>query len=295
MPVATGTAPGTVLGVGAGMVWAPLSSLDTDVGSSGTWIDASLADRPGAISLLVAQPGAPPLAGKCHASHTPASAMEAVAPPFPTPPLVTTTAMPSSLPPTPLSSTWGAAASSYAPPIVDSLKVPRLRDLALAARPNVWAERPAAPPTTPNGAARPNPRRSRRRAALPRPVLSVRHGATAHLGDFAQRVLEEWEAMSPIIIAHCRAKACIFPLAMEACLLADHGEYRASCRCIADDVKEVIGMMGTCDIAQKCFGEGDAADKKLVVDGWLGLEDDLHAVEDTLAVECGTERASGQD
>jgi len=97
------------------------------------------------------------------------------------------------------------------------------------------------------------------------------------------------------MIVHCKAEACILPLAMEARLLIDHGEYRASCRCIFDDVREIIGMMGTCEIAQKCFGEGDAAEKKLVVDGWLGLEDDLHAVEDTLDVECGSERASGQD
>jgi len=82
---------------------------------------------------------------------------------------------------------------------------------------------------------------------------------------------------------------------MEARLLADHGEYRASSRCIADEVREIIGMMGTCEIAQECFGEGDAAEKELVVEGWLGLEDDLHAIEDTVDVECATERASGQD
>jgi len=295
MPVATGTAPGTVLGDGAGMDWAPPSSLATGVGSSGTGIDASLAARPGGISQLVGQPGAPPLAGRFHASHIPASAMEAVAPPFTTPPLVTNTALTSSLPPTPLSSTSGAAASSYAPPIVDGLPGPTSRDLALAASPNVWVEPPAAPPPTPNGAARPNPRRSRRRAAPPRPVLGVRDGAAAHLGDVAQLILEEWEAVSPSTIAHCWAKACILPLAMEARLLADHGEYRASSRCIADEVREIIGMMGTCGIAQECFGEGDAAEKELVVEGWLGLEDDLHAIEDTVDVECATERASGQD
>jgi len=42
--------------------------------------------------------------------------------------------------------------------------------------------------------------------------------------------------VSPAIIAHCWAKACILPLAMEARLLADHGDYRASSRGIEDEV-----------------------------------------------------------
>jgi len=138
MPVAKDTAPRTVLGDGSGMDWAPPSSLATGAGSSSTGIDSSSAARPGGISQLMGQPGAPPLAGRFHASHTPESAMEAVAPPFTTPPLVTNTALTSSLSPTPLSSTSGAEASSYAPPIVDGLPGPTLRDLALAARPNVW-------------------------------------------------------------------------------------------------------------------------------------------------------------
>jgi len=54
-------------------------------------------------------------------------------------------------------------------------------------------------------------------------------------------------------------------------------------------------MMGTCEISKECFGEGDAAEKELVVKDWLGLEDDLHAIEDTVDVKCATERASGQD
>jgi len=77
--------------------------------------------------------------------------------------------------------------------------------------------------------------------------------------------------VSPSTTAHCWAKTCLLPLAMVARLLADHGEYRASSRCIADEVREIIGMLGTCDIAQECFGEGDAAEKELVVEGWLGL------------------------
>jgi len=295
MTLATRTAPATVLGDGAGMDWAPSSSLVTGVGSSGFEIDASLAARPGGISQLVGQPGAPPLAGRFRASHTPISAMEAVAPPFTTPPLVTNTALKSSLSPTPLSSKQGAAASSYAPPIVDCLPGPTSRDLALAARPNMWVEPPATPPRTPNGGARPAPWRSRRRAAPPRPLWGVRDGAAAHLGDVAQMILEEWEAVPPSTIAHCWANACILQLAMEARLLADHGEYRASSRCIAYELREIIGTMGTCEAAQECFGEGDAAEKELVVEGWLGLEDELHAIEDTVNEECDTERASGPD
>jgi len=170
MPVATGTAPGTVLGDGAGMEWAPPSSLATGVGSSGTGIDASLSSRPGRISQLVGQAGAPPLAGRFHASHTTASAMEAVVPRFSTPPLVTNTALTSNLSTTPLSSTSGATASSYAPPIVDGLPGPKPRDLALAARPNARVEPLAASHPSLNGASRRNPVRSRRRAAPLRPV-----------------------------------------------------------------------------------------------------------------------------
>jgi len=123
----------------------------------------------------------------------------------------------------------------------------------------------------------------------------VRDGAAAHLGDVAHLILEEWEALSPSTIAHFWAKECILPLEMEARLLADHGEYRASSRYIADDVSEIIGTMETCEIAQECFGQGDAAEKELVVEGWLGLKDDVHAIEDTVDVECATERASGQE
>jgi len=107
--------------------------------------------------------------------------------------------------------------------------------------------------------------------------------------------LEERDAVPPATIAHCLAKECILPLAMEARFLSDHGEYRASFRSIADDVGEIIAMMGTCEIAQGCFKEGDASEKELVVEDWLGLEDDFHAIEETVDVECATEVASVQD
>ena len=94
-------------------------------------------------------------------------------------------------------------------------------------------EPPAPSPPTSAGK---NPRRGRRLAASPRPVLGVRDGASAHLEDVAELILEEWEAVSPAIIVHCWSKACILPLAMEASFLADHGDYRASSRGIEDEV-----------------------------------------------------------
>lgn len=77
--------------------------------------------------------------------------------------------------------------------------------------------------------------------------------------------------MSPANIAHFWAKACILPLAMEARLLSDHGQYRASSRGMEDEARDIIGMIGTREVAQECFGDADAAEKELVVEGWLGL------------------------
>jgi len=54
-------------------------------------------------------------------------------------------------------------------------------------------------------------------------------------------------------------------------------------------------MMGICAIAQECFGEGDAAEKDLVAEGWLGGEDYLHFIDDDVYVVFATESASGQD
>jgi len=70
----------------------------------------------------------------------------------------------------------------------------------------------------------------------------------------------------PATIAHCWAKACILPFSMEARFTADHVEYRTSSRPSYDDVREILGMMGTCTVAQECFGEGDVAEKELVVE-----------------------------
>jgi len=54
---------------------------------------------------------------------------------------------------------------------------------------------------------------------------------------------------------------------MEARFIAEHGEYRTSSRPVYDDVREILGMMGTCKVAQECFGAGDVAEKELVVEG----------------------------
>jgi len=59
------------------------------------------------------------------------------------------------------------------------------------------------------------------------------------------------------------------PLPMEARVIAEHGEYRTSSRPVYADVREILGMMGTCIVAQECFGEGDVAEIELVVEVWL--------------------------
>jgi len=53
---------------------------------------------------------------------------------------------------------------------------------------------------------------------------------------------------------------------MEVRFIAEHGEYHTSSRLVYDDVREILGMMGTCTVAQECFGEGDVAEKELVVE-----------------------------
>jgi len=53
--------------------------------------------------------------------------------------------------------------------------------------------------------------------------------------------------------------------------------------------------MGTCDVSQEFFGEADAAEKKLVVEGWLVLEDELHAIEESVDTKFAMGRASGQE
>lgn len=169
---------------------------------------------------------------------------------------------------------------TFTPNSVTGLPGPTPADEALRGRPNVW-EHPA-PPLPP--AAR--GRRRASRALTPRPIKGVRDGAPAHLQDVAELILEEWAAVPPAAIAHCWAKACILPLEMEARVLADHGDYRASNRVIADDVGEVLDLMGTCAVAQSCFGDGDRAQQELAVEGWLDLEDDPHAIEDTVDDEC---------
>ena len=58
---------------------------------------------------------------------------------------------------------------------------------------------------------------------------------------------------------------------------------------------DLIGLMGIWEIAQECFGEGDPAEKDLVAEGWLGVEDYLHLIDDAVYVVLATESAAGQD
>lgn len=101
----------------------------------------------------------------------------------------------------------------------------------------------------------------------------------------AEIILEEWAAVPPAALAHCWAKACILPLEMEACVVADHGDYCASIRAITDDVREVLGKMEACAVAQSSLGDGDRSQQELAVAGWWDLEDDPHEIEDTVDKE----------
>lgn len=49
--------------------------------------------------------------------------------------------------------------------------------------------------------------------------------------------------------------------------------------------------MGTCAVAQSCFGDGDRAQQEMAVAGWLDLEDDPHAIGEE---ECGA-AGSGEE
>jgi len=131
----------------------------------------------------------------------------------------------------------------------------------------VSVEQQRSPPPTRSGRARRCSRRPRRQAAPIWRVLGVRDGAAVHLQDVAEIVREEWDAVMSALIAHRWAKACILPFSMEARFIAEHGEYRTSSRPVYDDVREILGMMGTCKVAQECFGAGDVAEKELVVEG----------------------------
>jgi len=123
-------------------------SLAAGVGSNGTRLDASLAARPSGISQLMVPHRERPSAGRSSASNTPASATEAVATPSTVRPPVINSDLASSLSQAPLLPTSGAVPPPYSPPTVDGLPGPTSEDLALAARPNVWAEPP--PPASSN-------------------------------------------------------------------------------------------------------------------------------------------------
>lgn len=161
--------------------------------------------------------------------------------------------------------------------------MPSAADVVLAGRPNVLVHPPPHVPALPA-------RRPRSRVRTPRPLFGVRDGAPVHLQDVAELILEEWAAVPAGTISHCWAKACILPLAVEARALAEHGEYCASVRGIAEDVPELLSLMGASTVAQSCLGASDRAERELAVEGWLGLVGDPLAIEDTVDNEC---RAQG--
>jgi len=99
-------------------------SLATGVGSNGTSLDASLAARPFGISQLMVPRWERPLAGRPSASNTPASATEAVAPPFTVCSPVKNSALASSLLQAPLLPTSGTVPPPYSPPTVNGLPDP---------------------------------------------------------------------------------------------------------------------------------------------------------------------------
>jgi len=128
-----------------------------------------------------------------------------------------------------------------------------------------------------------------------RPVLGVRDGAAAHLQDVAELILEKWDTLAPATIAHCSEKAYILPLGMEERVIAEHGDYRASSRSVAEDVSKIMGMMGSCTLGQQCFGEASVVEHELYVKEWLALEEDMHVIKDSVDAKCTNERATEPD
>jgi len=95
--------------------------------------------------------------------------------------------------------------------------------------------------------------------------------------------------------SHFCENACIFPLCKVARLIHEDAEYRTSICSIADDLGEIVNMIGTCAVSQEFIGEENSTEKQLVVEEWLGLEEDMHAIEHTVDLECSTKCASGRD
>jgi len=82
---------------------------------------------------------------------------------------------------------------------------------------------------------------------------------------------------------------------MEERVIAEHGDYRASSLSVAEDVSEIWGFMGSCTPGQHCFGGPSVVERELSVKGWLALEEEIYAMEDTVDAECAKKRATGPD
>jgi len=138
-------------------------------------------------------------------------------------------------------------------------------------------------------------RRPWSQAVLPRRLVGVRDGASTQPKDVLELILAKWDAVSPGTFSHFWENECILPLRKVARLIAEVVEYRTSIFSIAVDPGEIVNMIGTCAVSQEIIGEGSSTEKQLVVEEWLGLDEDMHAIERTVDYECSTERASGRD
>jgi len=82
---------------------------------------------------------------------------------------------------------------------------------------------------------------------------------------------------------------------MEERVIAEHGGHRASFRSVAEDVSEILGMMGTCTLVQQCLGEASVVERELSVKELLALEEDMRVIKDSVDAECAEQRATEPD
>jgi len=108
----------------------------------------------------------------------------------------------------------------------------------------------------------------------PPDIRGVRDGAGAHLQDASEIVMEEWEAVEPSTIAHCRVKSTILPHALATEVTSLHGEYRASSCELGDDVNAVVSLLGDCRFGQEAFIYTPTPVSEMAVQDWLSMEED---------------------